>query len=190
MSDTKALCIALAGRRKSSKMKVLDNKSTGVSMSYNIMRTAKIKDRQAITSAASHNFRIRQQGNIDASRTPLNRVLWNPMKVDLRKADALQKRSRADMRHWERKSGKLGFGTRVHTFGQSRVFRRTFRRKSRDLGRTSGKVYENEFGDNLQIAVLHLDEKTPHLHFLLSCEEKSLKRYKTRKESSSVKNTA
>ena len=39
-------------------------------MSYNIMRTAKIKDRQAITSAASHNFRIRQQGNIDASRTP------------------------------------------------------------------------------------------------------------------------
>ena len=61
-------------------------------MSYNIMRTAKIKDRQAITSAASHNFRIRQQGNIDASRTPLNRVLWNPMKVNLTRADALQKR--------------------------------------------------------------------------------------------------
>ena len=39
-------------------------------MSYNIMRTGKIKDRAAITSAASHNFRIRQQGNIDATRTP------------------------------------------------------------------------------------------------------------------------
>ena len=60
-------------------------------MSYNIMRTAKIKDRQAITSAASHNFRIRQQGNIDASRTLFNRVLWNPMKVNLTRADALQK---------------------------------------------------------------------------------------------------
>ena len=80
VSDTNPGLYALAGRRKSSKMKVLDDKSTGVSMSYNIMRTAKIKDRQAITSTASHNFRIRQQGNIDASRTPLNRVLWNPMK--------------------------------------------------------------------------------------------------------------
>ena len=40
---------------------------------------------------------------------------------------------------------------------------------------------KNEFGDNLQVAVLHLDEKTPHLHFLLSCEEKSLKRYKNQK---------
>ena len=89
-------------------------------MSYNIMRTAKIKDRQAITSAASHNFRIRQQGNIDASRTPLNRVLWNPMKVDLRKADALQK---AITGRYEalgaKERKKLGFGTRVHNFGQS-----------------------------------------------------------------------
>ena len=29
------------------------------------------------------------------------------------------------------------------------------------------KFMKNEFGDNLQVAVLHLDEKTPHLHFLL-----------------------
>ena len=82
-------------------------------MSYNIMRTAKIKDRQAITSAASHNFRIRQQGNIDASRTPLNRVLWNPMNVDLRKADHTQK---AITGRYEalgaKRAKKLGFGTK------------------------------------------------------------------------------
>ena len=42
------------------------------------------------------------------------------------------------------------------------------------------KFMKKEFGDNVQVAVLHLDEKTPHLHFLLSCEEKSLKVYKNR----------
>ena len=52
------------------------------------------------------------------------------------------------------------------------------------------KFMKNEFGDNLQVAVLHLDEKTPHLHFLLSCEEKSLKRYKNQKGEFSVKNIA
>ena len=50
------------------------------------------------------------------------------------------------------------------------------------------KFMKNEFGDNLQIAVLHLDEKTPHLHFLLSCEEKSLKSYKNQKGSFSERN--
>ena len=150
-------------------------------MSYNIMRTAKIKDRQAITSAASHNFRIRQQGNIDASRTPLNRVLWNPMKVDLRKADALQKAITGRYEALGAKERKNSVLAQEFIISASpEFFDGLSDEKVAIWAEHQLKFMKNEFGDNLQVAVLHLDEKTPHLHFLLSCEEKSLKVYKNR----------
>lgn len=150
-------------------------------MSYNIMRTAKIKDRQAITSAASHNFRIRQQGNIDASRTPLNRVLWNPMKVDLRKADALQKAITGRYEALGAKERKNSVLAQEFIISASPdFFDGLSDEKVAIWAEHQLKFMKNEFGDNLQVAVLHLDEKTPHLHFLLSCEEKSLKVYKNR----------
>lgn len=37
---------------------------------------------------------------------------------------------------------------------------------------------KTEFGDNVKVAILHLDEKTPHLHFLLSTAKRSVKSYK------------
>ncbi len=40
---------------------------------------------------------------------------------------------------------------------------------------------KQEFGENVRLAVLHLDEKTPHLHFLVSTEHKTVKRYKNQK---------
>jgi hypothetical protein len=39
---------------------------------------------------------------------------------------------------------------------------------------------QKEFGRQLKFAVLHLDEKTPHLHFLVSSEMKSEKKYRNR----------
>ena len=46
-------------------------------MSYAILRTSKLKDKSKTSSAAEHNFRIRQQANIDASKTPENKILYN-----------------------------------------------------------------------------------------------------------------
>lgn len=151
-------------------------------MSYNIMRTAKIKDRAAITSAASHNFRIRQQGNIDASRTHLNRVLWNPMKVDLRKADALQKAITGRYEALGAKERKNSVLAQEFVVSASPEFFEGLTPKQVDIWADHQlKFFQKEFGDNLQVGVLHLDEKTPHLHLMLSCEEKSLKRYKNQK---------
>ena len=39
---------------------------------------------------------------------------------------------------------------------------------------------KKEFGDQVQFAVLHLDEKTPHLHFFVSVEETKMQKYKNR----------
>lgn len=38
-----------------------------------------------------------------------------------------------------------------------------------------------EFGDQIKLVVLHMDEKTPHLHFMVGTEQKSVKRYKNQK---------
>jgi len=151
-------------------------------MSYNIMRTKKIKDRSAITSTAAHNFRIRQQGNIDETRSHLNRVLWNPMQVNLKHADALQK---AITGHYEKlgvKERKNSVLAQEYIISASPEFFEGLSEEQVGLwAEHQVKFMKTEFGDNLQIAVLHLDEKTPHLHFLLSCEEKSVKRYKNQK---------
>lgn len=42
------------------------------------------------------------------------------------------------------------------------------------------KFMKKEFGSQLKLAVLHLDEKTPYLHFFVSTEIKSLKKYRNR----------
>ena len=43
------------------------------------------------------------------------------------------------------------------------------------MGRSSVKVYEKRFGDNLQIAVLHLDEKDSALAFSVIVRGKVVK---------------
>ena len=86
------------------------------------------------------------------------------------------------MRHWERKRAKkLGFGTEFIISASPEFFDGLSDEKVAIWAEHQLKFMKKEFGDNLQVAVLHLDEKTPHLHFLLSCEEKSLKRYKNQK---------
>ena len=40
------------------------------------------------------------------------------------------------------------------------------------------EFFKKEFGEQVKHAVLHLDEKTPHIHFLISTEQKTTKRYK------------
>jgi hypothetical protein len=41
--------------------------------------------------------------------------------------------------------------------------------------------FKKEFGDQVKMAVLHLDEKTPHLHFMIGTELNSVKKYKNQK---------
>ena len=142
VSDTKALCIPLAGPEKPVKIRLSSPIKQEKPMSYNIMRTGKIKDRAAITSAASHNFRIRQQGNIDATRTPLNRVLWNPMEVNLKRADALQKAITGRYEALGAKERKNSVLAQEFVVSASPEFSRVNPRSGGFVGRSSVKVYE------------------------------------------------
>lgn len=151
-------------------------------MSYNIMRTGKIKDRKQITDAASHNFRTRHQPNIDKTKKAENLVIWNPLEVDTTKASDLQKKVTGYYEGLGVKERSNSVLMQEFVISASPEF---FEGLSVDKvtlwAKHQLKFMQKEFGENLKIGVLHLDEKTPHLHFLLTCEEKSLKRYKNQK---------
>ena len=146
---------------------------------YNTMRTQKLKDRKKVSAAASHNFRIRHQGNVDASRTPDNEILLNSLGADLSRAEGLQEALSDYYRAIGAKENKNSVLAQEFVISASPEFFRAM--KPSDVKKWAQEQVEfmkNEFGDNLKVAVLHLDEKTPHLHLMLSTEKKTVKAYK------------
>ena len=142
-------------------------------MSYAILRTSKLKDKSKTSSAAEHNFRIRQQANIDASKTPENKILYNPLNVDTSKTGALASAI-------ETKYKALGVKERKNSvFAQEFVISASpeyFENKEKEeieaWAKQQNRFMLDNFGENVVISCLHLDEKTPHLHFIVSTEEK------------------
>lgn len=151
-------------------------------MNYNILRTEKVKSRSQITEAAEHNFRLRTQHNIDESRSNMNEIFVNTLNVDTKKPSSLQERLSAyysDLGIKEKKDNVLMMEFIVsaspeYFTGKSKADIDKWAKHQVDF-------FKMEFGDQLKIAVLHLDEKTPHLHFMIGTEIKSLKRYKNQK---------
>lgn len=148
---------------------------------YNIMRTEKLKDRKKISSAAAHNFRLRHQGNIDPSKTPLNQVMVNTLNADLQNIEGLQK---AFMEHYKAIGAKINqdsvLAQEFIISASPKFFKGMKPKDVEQWAKHQVEFMKKEFGDNLKVAVLHLDEDTPHLHFMLTSEEKSLKAYKNR----------
>ena len=146
---------------------------------YNTMRTQKLKDRKKVSAAAAHNFRLRHQGNVDASRSQHNQVLLNSLGADLTRVDGVQEALSAHYTAIGAKENKNSvLAQRVRYLGVSRVFRGMKRPQVDEWAQKQLEFMKTEFGENVKVAVLHLDEKTPHLHFLLSTEKKTLKAYK------------
>ncbi len=151
-------------------------------MHNNILRTEKVKSRSQITQAAEHNFRLRGQNNIDEARTPLNKILVNSLNVDVTKASDLQEKLSAFY-------GGLGVKERSDNVlmmefvvSASPEF---FEKKTSTQVETWAKhqvdFFQEKFPGQVKIAVLHLDEKTPHLHFMIGTELESVKKYKNQK---------
>lgn len=151
-------------------------------MNNNILRTEKVKSRAQITQAAEHNFRIRSQSNIDDSRTKLNKIFVNTLGVDTKKASDLQEKLS------EFYSG-LGIKEKANNVlmmefvvsASPEFFSGKKISEINEWANHQVEFFKNEFGDQVKIAVLHLDEKTPHLHFMIGTEIKSVKKYKNQK---------
>lgn len=150
-------------------------------MAYSITRGAKLLDRNKLAAVSAHNFRIRTQDNINDDLSYRNRVLVNKLKVDTKSASSLSDKL---SQYYE----KLGVKERSNNVlmmefvataspeffeGKNSIFVNAWIKHQVEF-------FEAEFGDNLKLAVVHHDEKTPHLHLLLSTDEKRLRRFKNR----------
>lgn len=151
-------------------------------MINNILRTEKVKTRAQITQAAEHNFRLRSQNNIDSGRSHLNQILLNTLGVDTKKSSDLQEKLSAFYQGLGVKEKKDNVLMMEFIVSASPEF---FEDKNKDYVQKWADdqvgFMKKEFGDQLKIAVLHLDEKTPHLHFMIGTEIKSVKKYKNQK---------
>jgi len=148
---------------------------------YSILRTVKIKDRQKISKVSEHNFRLRSQANINDELTQENVILVNKLKVDTNEISSLQEKI-SD--HYE----KLGIKERADNVlmmefvvsASPEFFEGKTKLEIKKWADHQVNYFEKEFGQNLQMGVLHLDEKTPHIHFMVSTEHETVKTYKNR----------
>ncbi len=151
-------------------------------MNNNILRTEKVKSRSQITQAAEHNFRLRDQNNIDSNRSHLNKIFVNTLNVDTKKSSDLQEKLTSFYQSLDIKEKKDNVLMMEFVVSASPEF---FEKKSAkqidEWAAHQVEFFKKEFGEQLKIAILHLDEKTPHLHFMIGTEIKSVKKYRNQK---------
>lgn len=150
-------------------------------MSYNIMRIGKIKDRKQMADTAGHNFRLRKQPNIDADKSHLNQVLLNTLNMNTSKrsgfADAFEALYKE--KGIKEKSNSV-LACEVVVSASPEFFSTMIAEDVDKWAKDQVNFMKKQFGENCRLAILHKDEKTPHLHFLISTEEKKVRTYKNR----------
>ncbi|MCA8073731.1 plasmid recombination protein [Burkholderia vietnamiensis] len=148
---------------------------------YAILRTKKLKSKSKLTAVAEHNLRLRTQANIDADRSHLNQILYNPLGIDPNDATSFQRKL---SEHYSDLGIKIKTENTLAFEYVATASPKFFEGKTTEqIGKWAYHQTEfmrKEFGDRLQLGILHLDESTPHIHFLVSTECKSIKKYKNR----------
>lgn len=149
---------------------------------YNILRTEKVKSRAQITNMVEHNLRLRGQNNIDSSKSHLNIVLTNSLSASTESATDFQEKLSKYYEKLKIKEKTNNVLLMEFVVSASPEF---FEKMSpADIKKWADHqvdFFKNEFGEQLKLSVLHLDEKTPHIHFCVSTEMKSIKKYKNQK---------
>lgn len=150
-------------------------------MAYAILRTKRLK---TLSAACAHNFRTKFAKNVDPSRTELNRTLFDPLGLEQRSKDPDD--GTYDQRlvdYYEKKGAKIREDSCMALEFVLSASPKFFRENPDKLEEWIGvqmDFLKKEMGDRLQLVVLHMDEKTPHLQVFVSVEETKLHKYKNR----------
>jgi len=148
---------------------------------YAIARTKKLKSQGDVSQSAAHNFRTKTQQNINHEKSKENRIIYNPFSVDTTSTTDLNKKLQKYYENLgiKQKDGNVQALEFVVT-ASPEFFADLPAEKFAKWEAEQVRFFREKFGDNLKMAVLHLDEKTPHIHFTVSTELKSIKKYKNR----------
>ncbi|MBN4676326.1 plasmid recombination protein [Pandoraea nosoerga] len=168
---------------------------------YCIAGFEKVKSTLEFSQMANHNFRLHltkeESKRIDSSRSHLNRILLNPLEVDTKKSGDLNKKIQdyylknevqvkedsvlaVDMVLTTSpeffQDGNLKDGATWHKNGRIRP---EYQKKIDEWVVAQMDFVKNLFGESaIKMAVLHLDETTPHIHIILTPEQTKVLKYK------------
>lgn len=165
---------------------------------YCIAGFEKVKDNQKLSQIASHNYRLHltqaEAKRIDSSRSHLNKVLLNPLSIDTESTKDLSDKINgyyAKNNIEVKKNSVLAIDLMLttspeffqdnekNTWHKNGKIKPQFQKKIDDWVAAQIKFVKKEFGEGaIKSAVLHLDETTPHIHFLITPEETKELKYK------------
>ena len=147
---------------------------------YAIIRTKKLKDKAKVTAAANHNLRHGNfNHNVDLTRSRKNVVLLDKL---------LAKNGVEFRQKLEKRYDDLGVKVRTNNVlameflltASPKFFEQMTEPDVRQWLEAQKEFAKTEFGENLLFMVAHLDERTPHLHCVLSTDQTTTKKYKNR----------
>ena len=152
-------------------------------MAFAILRTKRIKDSDKVGQAFAHNLRTKYQNNVDKTKSHLNEILID--ELDFASAKDFDKGYSQILDDYyksidaKEKKNSVQLMEFVLTASPD-FFKTASPGQIENWKKEQLKFAQKEFKDNLKFAVFHLDEKTPHLHVMVSVEEKKTVKFKNR----------
>ena len=153
---------------------------------YCIAGFGKVKSASEFSKISNHNNRIhltvKEKNRIDCDRTYLNKILVNPFGISKTSAPDLNNKIQEFYKKNEievRKNSVLAIDLMLTTspeyFGEwhkNKKITQDGQKKIDEWVSIQMDFVKNQFGENaIKYAVLHLDETTPHIHFLVTPEQ-------------------
>ncbi len=160
---------------------------------YTIANFDKVKTAQQFSAMSNHNFRIHlsvaDKKRIDSSRSHLNQILFNPLNVsntDAKdtsiKINQYFKSQNIEVKKDSVLAVDLILTTSPEFWGEwhkNGKITEDAQKKLDEWVAVQLEFVKKKFGENaVKLAILHLDETTPHIHILLTPEETKTLKYK------------
>jgi hypothetical protein len=150
---------------------------------YAIIRTERLT---SLHQACAHNLRTKYSKNVDKTKTPLNEIIVDNLQLSERAAigaDAGTYDERI-LKYYKEKNVKVKknsvLAMEFMLTASPEFFQNASKQEFNSWKKAQLNFMKKEFGDQVQFAVLHLDEKSPHFHFFISVEETKIQKYKNR----------
>lgn len=151
-------------------------------MMFAILRTKRIKDNGSVGKALAHNLRTKYTQNVTKANSNQNEILIDTLAFqnansDEGYSDILEKYYQGIEAKQKNNSVKA---MEFVLTASPEFFLNANAKQLNEWKKEQIQFAKKEFGDNLKFAILHLDEKTPHLHLIVSVEEKKTVKFKNR----------
>ncbi len=143
---------------------------------FAILRTKKVKS-DDVRKAQEHNLRIRHAYNVEKSRSYLNEILIDEFDIATHRNLPKALDDYYKNKNTTRRKNSVEMMEFVLT-ASPQFFKNIDKKKMEDWKNSQLEFAKNKWGDSVKLAILHMDETSPHIHIMISTEHTTTKKYK------------